>query len=253
MAASSLDLDHVTWTHIFTTHEFWTGAFVSGLLSSAITYFSTRDIAARRARHEVDMQDRKDKREDRLREEESLYSVAQEFAQVTTEILTDTVDAKGIFNVLRDMFYNQTGQDDPKASEKFDHSEKVVEAQKRITVPMNKLKLVAPNNVLDAASRLATAVMEVARQTTNPFAGQVARRAAGEELTNFINVFRAEVGKAEYTETAQRDAALNFLHVLQRQSDDFVEESRDAMRAAGFEKTPWDNWKRKTPRTPSPS
>lgn len=102
--------------------------------------------------------------------------------------------------------------------------------------------------VLDAASRLATAVMEVARHTTNSFAGQVARRAAGEELTNFINVFRAEVGKDEYTDTAQQKAAISFLSMLQKQSDDFVEESRDAMRAAGFAKTPWDNWQRKTPR-----
>jgi hypothetical protein len=78
----------------------------------------------------------------------------------------------------------------------------------------------------------------------------VDRRAAGEELANFINVFRAEVGKGEYTDTAQRDAAVDFLQLLQRQSDDFVEESSDAMRAAGWQTTPWDNWQRKTPRTP---
>jgi hypothetical protein len=156
MPTSSLDSEHVTWTtHIFTTHEFWTGAFVSGLLSSGITYFSTRDIAARRAQHEVEMQDRKDKREDRLREEESLYSAAQEFAQVATEILTDTIDIKGTFNVLRDALFNRTGQDDPKTKEKFEHSEKVAEAQKRIAVPMNKLKMLAPTNVLDVASKVA--------------------------------------------------------------------------------------------------
>jgi hypothetical protein len=195
------------------------------------------------------MQDRKDKRED----QQSLYIAAQEFAQVAREILTDTIDAKGIFNILRDWVFNQTGQDDPKAAEKFDHSEKVVDAQKRLTVPMNKLKMSAPATVLDAASRVAMALNVIALWTTEPVAQQVARKAAGEELTNFINVFRVEVGKPEYTDAAQREAALNFLHILQRQSDDFVEESRDAMRAAGFAKTPWDNWQRKTPRTPSPS
>jgi hypothetical protein len=86
--------------------------------------------------------------------------------------------------------------------------------------------------------------------TTEPVAQQVARKAAGEALTNFNNVFRAETGKAEYTDEHQSAAALNFLEILQKQSDDFVEESRDQMRAAGFVKTPWDNWQRKTPRTP---
>jgi hypothetical protein len=104
--------------------------------------------------------------------------------------------------------------------------------------------------VLDAASKLAMALQAVALYTAEPVAQQVARKAAGEELTNFTNVFRVEVGKEEYTDTAQRQATLNFLNILQKQSDDFVEESRDAMRAAGFVKTPWDNWQRKTPRTP---
>ena len=48
------------------------------------------------------MQTRKETREDKLRDEERLYSAAQEFAQVATEILTETIDAKGVFNILRD-------------------------------------------------------------------------------------------------------------------------------------------------------
>lgn len=247
----------MSWTHVFTTPAFWvgfpSGAVITGIVAPIITARSLRASDRRKAEQEDRVQARKEQREDKLREQESLYSVAQEFAQVCTEILTDTIDTKGIFNVLRDAVFNVTGQDDPKAAEKFDHSEKVVEAQKRITVPMNKLKLVAPNNVLDAATRLSMAVMQVARETTNPFGGAVVRKAAGEELANFINVFRAEVGKDEYTDAAQRDAAVDFLQLLQRQSEDFVEESRDAMRAAGFGKTPWDNWERKTPRTPPPS
>jgi hypothetical protein len=240
----------MSWAHVLTTHEFWTGAFVSGLLGSGITYFSTRASDRRKAKHEKEMQTLKDERDDKLRDQESLYIAAQEFAQVATDILTDTIDIKGTFNVLRDALFNRTGQDDPKAKEKFEHSEKVVEAQKRIAVPINKLKLVAPTNVLDTASRVSTALTTTARLTTDPVAQQVARKAAGEELVNFTNVFRVEVGKDQYTEAAQREAALNFLNILRKQTDDFVEESRDAMRAAGFQKTPWDNWERKTPRTP---
>jgi len=82
------------------------------------------------------------------------------------------------------------------------------------------------------------ALNATALYTTEPVAQQVARKAAGEELTKFTNIFRAEVGKDQYTDTAQREAALSFLNILQKQTDDFVEESRDAMRAAGFAKTP---------------
>ena len=49
-------------------------------------------------------------------------------------------------------------------------------------LPMNKLRLVAPTNVLDAASRVTTAPTTTALYTTDPLAQQVARKAAGEEL-----------------------------------------------------------------------
>jgi hypothetical protein len=78
-------------------------------------------------------------REDKLRDEESLYSAAQEFAQVATEILTETIDAKGVFNILRDWYNNRAGRDDPKAMDKLEHGEKVIEAQKRIAAPRRQL------------------------------------------------------------------------------------------------------------------
>jgi hypothetical protein len=247
-ALSATNVEGMSWTHVFSTPEFWTGGLVGGVLSSIGTFFTTRASDRAKFNQEDKVLDRKEQREDKRREQESLYAGAQEFAQVCTEILTDTVDSTGIFNMLRDWFFTQTAQDDPKAAEKFDYGEMVLESQKRITVPMNKLKLVAPTSVLDAATRLSTAVLTTARHMTNPFAAQVDRKAAGEELANFINVFRAEVGKEEYTGAAQRDATIDFLKMLQQQSEDFVEESRDAMRAAGFPKTPWDGWERKTPR-----
>ena len=83
-------------------------------------------------------------------------------------------------------------------------------------LPMNRLRLVAPTNVLDAASRVTMALNATALYTTEPVAQQVARKAAGEELTKFTNIFRAEVGKDQYTE-AQREAALSFLEMLQKQ------------------------------------
>jgi hypothetical protein len=43
---------------------------------------------------------------------------------------------------------------------------------------------------------------------------------------------------------------LGFLDILQRQTDDFMEEARDQMKAAGLGTTPWDNYQRKTLKTP---
>jgi hypothetical protein len=75
---------------------------------------------------------------------------------------------------MRDLFYNRAGLDDPMGEAKFDHSEKVMDAQMLIAVPINKLKLVAPVDVLDSAMRTSVAVMTTVRQTTEPFAKQVA-------------------------------------------------------------------------------
>jgi hypothetical protein len=43
------------------------------------------------------------------------------------------------------------------------------------------------------------ALNATALYTTEPVAQQVARKAAGEELTKFTSIFRAEVGKDQYT------------------------------------------------------
>jgi len=48
------------------------------------------------------------------------------------------------------------------------------------------------------------ALNATALYTTEPVAQQVARTAAGEELTKFTNIFRAEVGKDQYTDAAQQ-------------------------------------------------
>ena len=100
--------------HILTTHEFWAGGFIVGALSSATTYISTRASDRRKAKQEDKVLDRKEEREDRLREHEALREAAMEFAQVSTDILTTTIDINGVFNMVRDAFYNQAGADDPK-------------------------------------------------------------------------------------------------------------------------------------------
>jgi len=46
---------------------------------------------------------------------------------------TDLSTDQGVFN-------NRAGGDDPKAMDKFEHGEKVIEAQKRIAVPRRQLR-----------------------------------------------------------------------------------------------------------------
>jgi hypothetical protein len=102
------------------------GALISAVISPTITARSVRAGDRRNTPQEDAMQTRKETCE--LRDEESLYSAAHEFAQVATEILTETIDAKGSST-------EQAG-----AQRRWpEHGEKVIEAQKRIAVPRRQL------------------------------------------------------------------------------------------------------------------
>jgi formiminotetrahydrofolate cyclodeaminase len=180
-------------------------------------------------------------REDKLRRDESLYAAATEFTDVCTDILMNSIDVKGAFNAIRDMFYNRAGLADSKADDKLDHATKVAEQNKRIAMPFNKLRLVAPNNVLEAGSRLNAAMLAVLRTTTEPFAMPVTLKAAGDELDSFINIFRAEVGRDEYARSTAQEQAVTFLGNLKKQVDAYMQEAKAEMRAASFTSTPWDN------------
>ncbi|ORB29500.1 hypothetical protein [Mycolicibacterium parafortuitum] len=238
------------WLEYVTTPEFWAGGVLLGSLGSIGTYFTTRAADNRRFSHEHDVLNRKEfredlteeqkrQREDKLREHENLYAVASEYTQVCTEILQNSIDTKGIFNTIRDMFYNRTGVADPNVEEKLDHAAKVTEENKRIMTPFNKMRLVAPVNVLDAASELNMAMLAVLRTTTEPFATPVTLKAAGDQLNKFINVFRTEIGKEAYTESQAQERALSFMGSLKKQVDAYMEEAKDEMRAAGFTDSPW--------------
>ena len=115
------------------------------------------------------------------------------------------MDIKGAFNAIRDMVYNRAGADDPKADDKLDHATKASEEMKRIMKPYNKMRLIAPTNVIDAAVDVNAAMLATLRATTEPFAQPITRKAAGDAIEKFVNVFRAEIGKDMYTASkAQR-------------------------------------------------
>lgn len=251
------------WSDFVWTPQFLTGSLVSGVLTSGFTYFNTRASDTRKFAHDTELLKRKESREDlteeqradraeKRRQDESLIASAEEFTQVCTEILVDSVDTEGAFNMLRDLFNNAQGNEDTAADKKLAHGAKVAEAQKRIAVPFAKLKLTASTEVCDAATKASIAILTVGRMTVQPFAVVAAQRIASDELNSFINVIRKEIGRAEYTADDAKRATFSFMETLQRQVDDFVEQSRDEMRAAGHRTTPWDDYQRKTPRQPPP-
>jgi hypothetical protein len=267
------------WSDFFMTPEFWTGAFVSGLLSSGLTLVGTRASDKRKFAQEVSVLDRKETREDttraeriaredqaraeqfaredvaraehiaredKMRRDENLYTAASEFTETCSGILMNAIDTKRVFNAIRDMFFDSVGAVDPRAEEKFDRATQVTEDTKRIAVPFNKLRLVAPNNVLEAATRLNASILAVLRTTTEPFAAPVTLKAAGVELDNFINEFRTEVGQGAYTESTAQRETIGFLQNLKAQVDDYLKDAQRDMRAAGFRSTPWDDLGRST-------
>lgn len=231
----------MSFLHVLSTYEFWTGGLVVGGLGSVGTYVTTRASDRRKFKHEVDVLDRKETREDTLRDQQNLYTAAMEFVEVSSDILVTTIDIKGMWNFMRDAFYDRTGHDDPMAEGKLDHSEKVMNAQMRIAVPVNKLKLIAPTEVLDAANRTTTAIMTTVQQTTEPFAGRVAHKAASDELNRFISVFREAAGRDAYTDEATQAQVYAFMETFKKQVADYIEEAKADMKAAGFKTTPWDN------------
>lgn len=71
----------------------------------------------------------------------------------------------------------------------------------------------------------------------HPGRAQDGRRSA----ENFINVFRAEIGREEYTRSTTQKGVMTFLENLKRQTDAYMEEAKAEMMAAGFKSTAWDN------------
>jgi hypothetical protein len=252
------------WYHLLTTHEFWAGVGSTGVLGVAGTYLNNRfsdkrkfkqedKTLGRKEDREDTTQTHKETREDKLREEQTLIAAADEFTQICSGILVDTIDTEGAFNMIRDMLNNRTGRDDPAAEKKLAHAQKVTDAQKRIAGPHWRLRMTASSpEVLAAADKVVASLLAVGRMTVEPFAVVMAQKVAADEMTNFAMVIRKELGKTEYTSDDSKKAVLSFIDTLQRQTGDFVEQARDEMKAAGFRTTPWDNYQRKTPKTPPP-
>lgn len=239
-----------------TEGSFWwgagAGAVIAGTVGPLITMRSLRKSDERKAAHEASIQTRKEEHEDDLdqkkadreqekRNQEIIFEASTTFAAACSDILVNSIDVKGVFNFLRDEYHNGQGTPDPKAAEKFAFAEAQVDQTKQLMTPFNKLKMIAPVDLLAQATRLNVAVLALGKTITEPFARVVALKAAGDELDGFINAFRKEYGREQYPPSdAQRDA-MSFMSTLKKQVDDFQEEAEKDMRAAGFTSTPWGN------------
>lgn len=217
------------------------GAVLSGVITSVVTARSVRRSDERKALQEDKVLDRKEEREDQRRNEDLVFEAATEFATVCSDILMKSVDVEGVINFLRDALNSEAGIPDPKAMEKPAFAQMRVEEAKGITTPFSKLKMVASPALLAAASRLSTSILALNQTTTQLFARQVAMKTAGDELDNFINVFRAECGREQYPPSAAQRDAMSFMATLKQQVDRFVEDAKRDLRSAGFTTTPWDN------------
>ncbi|WP_431949657.1 hypothetical protein [Nocardia lijiangensis] len=225
----------------FTQPGFGWGALLgAGVVGPAVGAWSLRASDKRKANQEHAVLDRKEGREDQLREQQTVFDAATAFAAECSDVLMNAVDTKAVFNAIRDALIGAAGKPDPNAGAKLDEAAKQAEATKRITTPLNKLKMVGSEKLVASATRVSTAVLTVLRTTTEPFARQVALKAAADELATFINDFREESGRERYEASdAERDA-MSFMDTLKKQVDAYMEEAKRDMKAAGFETTPWD-------------
>lgn len=162
------------------------------------------------------------------------------FAEDSAEVLTNSIDVKGLFNAFRDQFNTERGFADPIAMEKFMFAETQVEQMVQLMKSFHRLKVVAPIEIVQPAGKVVAAFQTVANMTAQPFAKPAALRAAGVELDIFVNTFRQYLKLDPFTEEDAKRQADSFVATLKKQTDAYMAEAKDDMKAAGFTSTPWD-------------
>lgn len=227
-----------------TQWSFWQ-AFAPGAACGAIlTQFGTGIngwISDRRASKLEDKKmNRTESREDKKESDERIRKACSAFAGTCEEVLSASLDVKGVFNVFRDALNDRTGKVDPNAMAKAMFAETQVDEMKRVGKAYSDLKLEAPGPIMQSATRVYRALQELMRTTTQPLARPVTFKSAAAELNAFIEVFRDHFGIDRYSEDDAKRETATYLETLQAQTDDFIEEAKRDMREAGFRSTPWD-------------
>lgn len=239
----------------FFTQPFWPGvplgAIAGGALGALINAKTSKASDLRKAEqedrtnrekrnHEEKLEKAKRDHEAKVEREKREYEAATEYARVCNEIITGSLDIKGVFNFLSDAYHNASGLPDPKAMEKIAFAETQMEEFKKIAGPFQRLQMVASPKLMTSAIQLSAAMAMIQRTITEPLARPVAVQAASGQLLHFINTFREETGRGEYSPSEAQLDALSFMATLKQQVDAFIDEAKRDMREAGFTTTPWD-------------
>jgi hypothetical protein len=224
----------------FTQPTFWwgglAGALVTGVIAPMITARSLRKSDRFKAAQEDRVQTRKEEREDKLREQETLKETATKFSEVCSSVLEKAVDSKSAFNSIMDVAQKIQGKIDKKAFEKVEYAIDLMDEAKRITTAFNNLRVVAPVPVLQKASKLNAAMLALCKATTVPLAKPPMMAEAANAMEEFTNAVRAELGLEPYTAADGERAKATYMDALTKQMNDYIKQMQeDARRFALLE------------------
>ncbi|OLT47781.1 hypothetical protein BJF87_21435 [Gordonia sp. CNJ-863] len=223
-----------------TQGSYWWGVISGAVVTAGGGALSLRASDKRKAAQEDKVQGRKEEHEKQLdadraardakiRSDQLTRERAGEFVAVCTDIFNKSADIEGVFNLLRDQFYNNADLPDPKADDKFAYAQEQAESTMRISDSYNQLRLVASKPIMDRAMDLNLAAMTVLKAITNPLAKGHMQQQFGKALDDFVEAVRAELGLDPYgAEEAQRETA-SFMENLKKQVDEYLDEARRDM------------------------
>lgn len=221
------------------------GAFVTGVIAPIITARSVRASDKRKADQEREMlalkaeqdekaQARKEVREDQESNRKIIRETATAFGEVCSAILEKAMDNRSVFNAVMDAALTMDGMPDTKALEKIEYSIDLMDETKTLTTAYNNLRLIAPIPLLQRATALMAAIMALIRATTMPLKKPPLMNQAGRAFDEFANAVRAELGLDAYTAEDVDRAKATYLDALQKQVNDYIQETQAEARRFGF-------------------
>lgn len=221
-----------------TEPNFWwgglAGTFVTGIIAPLITARSLRASDRRKALQEERMDIKKAEREDLRSNRQILRESANEFSAVCSSVFEKAVDSKGVFNTVMDFVQNMNEVPDTKAMDKLEYAVDLMDETKRVTTAYNHLRVVAPVPVLERATALNVAVLQLCKATTQPLAKPPLMLQAGKAMEEFTNAVRAELGLDPFTAEDVNRVGSSYMEVLTKQMNDYIEEAREEYRRNGY-------------------
>jgi hypothetical protein len=146
------------------------GTVVTGIVAPLVTARSLRASDRRKADHDDEMDDKKAAREDLRSNRQILRESGNEFSAACSSVFEKAMDSKAVFNTVMDFVQKMNEIPDTKAMDKLEFAVDLMEEAKRVTTAYNHLRVVAPVAVLEKATALNVAVLQLCKATTQPLA-----------------------------------------------------------------------------------